>query len=339
MEEKKRFLIFFAYYACLALILFFGLGVILNYLMPFVVATAVALVSRLVSSKINTKINKDILSVIIVGLIYGLILLIAFFCFKSVLSHFRGALDYFLIYTKKAGEMLSRFLKSFKKDLAVYNRIIASLDGLTTKIFSSLSNNATDYAGKIPSLLLSFLVTVTASVYIAKDYTKLKKFIKGIIPQSIIEKTVVVKKITLEASKKLLFGYFLLFCITFFELSAAFLLLKVPYAVPLGFLVAIVDILPILGTGTVLIPWAVISFIGGKTVFGIMLILTYTVITVVRNFSEPHIIGKKFGLNPIFTLLCVFIGLKIGGVVGIIIVPLTVIVIIGYYKREMSEEN
>ena len=86
-------------------------------------------------------------------------------------------------------------------------------------------------------------------------------------------------------------------------------------------LIAALDILPILGTGGIMIPWAVVSFILGYTSLGIELLVTYFIVTVVRNYVEPRIVGAQLGLHPIITLISMFIGLRLFGFLGLFGLP------------------
>ena len=135
----------------------------------------------------------------------------------------------------------------------------------------------------------------------------------------------------------LITGYLILAFITFIIAFLWMFILKNQHPILIGFLIAVVDILPVLGAGTVLIPWAIICFISGSTAKGILLLAAYGTITFVRNFAEPKIIGKKLNVNPLLMLITIFVGLKIGGITGMFITPITVIVILTYYKQQMQE--
>ena len=132
---------------------------------------------------------------------------------------------------------------------------------------------------------------------------------------------------------KLLKGYAILMLMTFLELSAGFLILRVKYALLLSLLIAVIDILPVLGTGTVLIPWGIAEILFKNTGLGIGILVIYAVITVIRNFAEPKIIGRQIGINPLFTLLSMFIGIKLLGFAGVIIFPTALIVTVKYYSE------
>ena len=142
-----------------------------------------------------------------------------------------------------------------------------------------------------------------------------------------------IKKVFFSTVLKLLKSYFILMIITFAEIAATLYLLKIlgvyrtDYVILLSALIAVIDIVPIIGTGTIFIPWAVYSIIMNNLTMGIILLVSYLIITIVRNILEPKIIGDQVGASPIITLVFMYIGLKLFGIVGLISLPLLVIVI------------
>jgi len=110
-------------------------------------------------------------------------------------------------------------------------------------------------------------------------------------------------------------------------------LLGIDNAILIALIIAILDLLPVLGTGTVLIPWGIINIILGNYLIGVALIILYVVILIIRNIIEPKIISKQVGLHPLITLLCIFIGLKLFGFIGIIFLPLVTILVYNLYKE------
>ena len=115
--------------------------------------------------------------------------------------------------------------------------------------------------------------------------------------------------------------------------------MKIEYAFILAAAVAVIDLLPVLGTGTVLVPWSIILLAAGDTFKGIGILLLYLITVVVRNVAEPKVIGGQMGINPLFTLLAMFAGLKLFGFWGLFMFPIALIVIIKYYKNEMEREK
>jgi sporulation integral membrane protein YtvI len=122
---------------------------------------------------------------------------------------------------------------------------------------------------------------------------------------------------------KFIKAYTTLIIITFLELSLGFFILKVPNPFLAAAVVAFVDILPILGTGAVLLPWTIICFIFGNNAMGIGILILYIIITIVRQTLEPRVVGQQIGLHPVVTLICIFVGAQLLGVVGIFLLPVT----------------
>ena len=104
--------------------------------------------------------------------------------------------------------------------------------------------------------------------------------------------------------------------LTFTELSILFTVFGIEHAVLKASVIALLDILPILGTGGIMIPWGIISLVLGYTKLGIQLLIIYIIVTVVRNYMEPKIVGTQLGLHPIITLVSMFIGLRLFGFLG-----------------------
>ena len=106
-----------------------------------------------------------------------------------------------------------------------------------------------------------------------------------------------------------------------------FSILGVEYSLLLAVITAIIDVLPILGTGTVLIPWGIISLFQGNFVLGIGILVLYGVITLVRQIIEPKIVGDYIGLYPLVSLICMYVGLRLFGIVGLFLLPISVIML------------
>lgn len=125
----------------------------------------------------------------------------------------------------------------------------------------------------------------------------------------------------------------MLFLLTFAELSIGFLILRIPYAILLGLAITLFDILPVLGTGGFLLPWAAILFLIKNTPLAVGILVLYLIITVVRNIMEPRLVGKQIGLHPLATLMAMFLGLKLVGIVGMFLFPIGLTVILGCKRK------
>lgn len=120
---------------------------------------------------------------------------------------------------------------------------------------------------------------------------------------------------------------FLLSLITFFLALVGLLLLKVDYAVMMALLIVVVDILPILGTGSVLVPLGIISIANGNSGLGAGLIVLFLIITVVRRIIEPKVFSTNLGISPLAALVSVYLGFQLLGFIGLFIGPALVILL------------
>ena len=130
-------------------------------------------------------------------------------------------------------------------------------------------------------------------------------------------------------------SYVLIMLLTFAELSVLFSLFDIEHAVLKAGVIALLDILPILGTGGIMIPWAVTSLVLGYTRLGLELLLIYGIVTVVRNYVEPKIVGTQLGLHPIITLVSMFIGLRLFGFWGLFGLPVGISFL---WKQKMHKQ-
>lgn len=192
------------------------------------------------------------------------------------------------------------------------------LDGVNDGVMKKLSEAAMG----IPGICLKVLFTVIATVFMELDYHTMMAFLARQFPDKKRKLIFDCKKNMLHMFGGFVFSYGIILTLTFAELFAGLLLLRVEGALVIAFVIAVLDILPVLGTGTVLVPWGVIAIIVGDIRMGAGILVLYVVITVIRNVVEPKLVGKQIGLSPIVTLPCMFVGLKFFGIPGMIGAPL-----------------
>lgn len=122
------------------------------------------------------------------------------------------------------------------------------------------------------------------------------------------------------------------------------LILRIPYAVFVALAIAVFDILPVLGTGGILLPWAVVLIIIGNVPLAIGIFVLYVVVTAIRNTIEPKIVGRQIGLHPLATLIAMFIGLKFFGIIGVFVFPVTLAILANmekngmFYRKEQEKQ-
>ena len=204
---------------------------------------------------------------------------------------------------------------------AMRSNLNQELLGLIGSVAESVSGNLISFVGNVasflPNAVFSAVVAIISTYYIAVDRVKINCFFLSLFPKKIRPKLKRAKEIVANTVLKYLHAYGLLFGITFAELLITFSVLRTEYSFFLALLVAIVDILPLLGAGAVLIPWGVISLVSGDYRSGTVLLVGYAVITLVRQIIEPKIVGKFIGLSPLAALASMYIGLKTVGIIGV----------------------
>ena len=221
----------------------------------------------------------------------------------------------------------------------VRNNLDTELWSMFVSVADKLSGFLVNFLGKtvafIPNALFFTVVLIIATYYFAVDRVDISRSFLSLFPEKARPFLKRIKETVAETVGRYLRAYGTLFLITFVELLAAFFVLGVDYSFVLALVISIVDVLPVLGIGTVLVPWAAIAIVVGDYGFGIGLLITYAILTVVRQIIEPKIIGKFIGLSPITALASLYIGLKLMGIAGIFVFPIGAIVI----KRIIETER
>ena len=190
-----------------------------------------------------------------------------------------------------------------------------------------------------PETMLYIFVTVIASVYLSVRVDRLHTIIGNLIPKEKRERLSSIRRHAADTLRKYFKAYSLIYFITFGELFFGFTIMRVPYSLVLALLIALVDILPVFGVGTVLIPWAAVSLLLGNSVTFTSLLVLYGVITLVRQLAEPRIVGKSIGLDPLLTLFAMFAGFRIFGVLGMFVTPFLAVIAVGAFRQSSKEER
>ena len=196
--------------------------------------------------------------------------------------------------------------------------IITAFGDLLAEKMPSLIGSAAEL---FPKLLFFFTAFVFSAVYFLSDYEEIKEFCRKKLNNSTYFGISSVKKKTLETAYSFLKGYFIIMLLTFGELLLGFFILKVNYALLIAALTAVVDILPVLGVGSVLLPWALFAFAQGNVTRALGLCIMFVVINGVRRFAEPAILGKKAGLHPLLSMFCMYLGYSLFGIPGLLLFP------------------
>lgn len=202
------------------------------------------------------------------------------------------------------------------------DKLIPALTDYSAKAVSAFSN----LISKLPSVIVGIVFTVVSSVFISIDYTNVVSFLTRQLPKKVRTCFFEIKDFLVNTAFKLIKAYIILMAITFVELSVAFLLLRIPMAIPVAFLISLADFLPLIGTGGIMIPWILFEFLRSNHLMAISLTIVYAIVALVRNIAEPKIVGAQVGLHPLVTVMGMYIGGKLFGFLGIFILPALILV-------------
>lgn len=221
----------------------------------------------------------------------------------------------------EVGEKYEMFREEFN---AMVGEMLSSLAG-------ALSAKLPGVAGKLisamPSAFLFVLVTVIAGFYFCVEPGQVGKFLTAHLPRRLAEKIPSLRARAKAVSLRYLRAYLLILFVTFVQLFIGFLILRVRYAFLLSLLVAVVDFLPVLGVGTVLVPWAIIALLRKNFYLGFGLLILFAAVTVLRQIIEPRLIGKSLGVHPLAALIAGYAGWRWFGFLGMALGPVAVLAV------------
>ena len=180
----------------------------------------------------------------------------------------------------------------------------------------------------IPGFLIRLIITIISTFFFMIDYNKILVTLIDLIPKG--KENTVTNLVKYFKNTVLIYlkSYSLLFLLTFSELTIGFTILRIPYSPLIALLVAIFDILPILGVGGVLLPWAGVLLIMENIPLAIGMLVLYLIIIFIRNTLEPKLVGQQIGLHPLATLIFMYLGLRFLGLLGMFLFPVTLAVIV-----------
>lgn len=326
---------------------------------PFLIGFLLALAMRPMVSFFNRKLKMPrwlsvtVAIVLIVGVFGGLLTLIII---RIVAESNRLVQFINLNYEEWFGNIsaffrsdaLNRFIEQINSlyvDTGVQETVDRSMTSIgetvatfISGVLQNLGQGLLSFLGALPNVTISLLVAMLAAFFISKDWDIIAAWLGKRMPVKIVKAANAVWYDLHRA----LFGFvraqLILIAITTVLVIIGLFLLRVPYALTIGLLIGLVDLLPYLGTSVVFVPWIIYVFIDGNIALGIGLTVLYAVIMIARHLSEPKVYSSSLGLYPLVTLISLFIGLKLFGVIGLIIGPTLVIIGLSFHRSGVLED-
>lgn len=348
IDNKKQFIINVVYFSLILIIGYliakYVIGVMFPFVLGFVIAMALKPLIRWTHKKLN--LNNTVVSLIILLLFYSLIggglflLIVKLFTllkglFEDIPKMFQSDIQPLINqFTAWATDLFYKinpdiidFIQQFDEN------ILEQLGGIVSNFSTGAVNILTGMVTKLPSFFLSFLLTIVSSFFITIDYDKIVGFFNYQITEKNKRLFVAIKRNGIDVAVNFFKAYGILLTVTFIESAIGLSLLGINNAIGISLIIAAVDILPVLGTGTVMVPWAIIEFFNGNIGDAIGLAVLYAIITVIRQILEPRVVGDSIGLYPLVTLISMYLGVKYFGAIGLLGLPMVVTVVVKLHEE------
>lgn len=357
VEKRRSFIINMLYAAIWIGIGYLCIKYALGIVWPFVVSLFLAmLLQRPVNALTRkTPLKRGISSVIMVLLIVVLAGSVVGFIVVRIGMELADFFRFLIMKIEDAPSFASQIMQWFQNAIAflpdaLEQSATASFEGFVNRIlgletelnatqsaagggfdFSMLSSPLGAVWGtakQIPLFAAGLLVCIVSCCFMTADYHNLRDSILRQVKPDSQAAVVRAKQVTFSTIGKMGKSYSIIIGITFTEMVIGLCILKLcglytgGYIFAIALVTAVVDILPVLGTGTILIPWAVVSFCTGKIGFGIGLLVLYAIIGVIRQIVEPKLVSAQLGLPPYLTLAAMYIGTQLFGFLGLFLLPL-----------------
>lgn len=313
---------------------------VLGYFMPFVVGWLIAMLANPLVRFLERRVklvrkHGSVLIVVaalalVIGLGYFLVsrLLIQAFGLVKDLPEMYAAVSTVLEEFFQRFDELYRFLPSHVTQ--VWHDFTGNVEQMIGLLLQKVASPTVEVAGnvamKIPNAMVNVVVTILSSYFFLAERERILEFWKKYLPEGGGR---YYQKLQRDL-RQLISGYFLAqFKIMFMValiLLAGFVVLGIRYGLLLALLIAILDFLPLFGTGTVLLPWAAVKLLSGEYMLAAGLALLYVVSQVARQMAQPKLVGDSMGLPPLWTLFFLYLGFKLRGISGMILaVPLGIL--------------
>lgn len=343
---RKLVILFFS---LLAIYLSFKLAV---FYMPFLIAFIISLLLEpairffMKKCKLNRKISAIIVMLVVIGIILGLLA----WSISTLIAEGSNLLDNLGTYFTNASNLIQKFLGSENlKRLNIPDNVIVTIERSATELLNtaiswlnSFLKGFLEWITSIPTIGVYLVITFLSLYFICTDKVYIIDQVEHHLPEIWVKKLYKHLKEIIAVLGKYLKAEAVLVIISFFiSLIGLYIFkfagLKILYPLLYALGIAFVDALPIFGSGSIMIPWAIISACNGDITLAIAILSLWIVMSVIRQFMEPRIVGNHIGIHPIFTLIAMYTGFKISGVLGLFIGPIALIILKNLFGKMLDK--
>ena len=345
---RKFYFVLYIATTLLVVFLLFKLGI---FLFPFVLAFIFSMITQPIAKFINRKTHlsakvSTIISIVAFFLVlFGLISIVSIKFIEEIYNlskNLRGSSAQFNELWNKSLDQGFVYIDYLPKEF------ITQIQSYTGEFINFAARSATTFVNQtirfitsIPTLIVYTSITILSTLFMSLDKNDIVKFLEHQFPISWLNKIYNIKRDILSVFGSYLRAQLILVTICFFELLIALNLflslgLNVKYPLIFSIVISLIDALPILGAGAILIPWSIFSFITGDIKLGFAILILYVIVLAVRQLLEPKLISQKIGVHPLVTLVSMYSGFKLLGIVGFLIGPIVMIILKNVFSKELE---
>lgn len=328
------------------LLLVFVLPKLMAFFAPFVVGFVLSLIGLPLVHFLekNIKIRRKYGTVIIIVCVIALLVLACYGCGMALSIGLRSFMEYLptlyenaIVELSLAGEHLQAFFQRipYLKNLDLQN-MVTKLGEAAGDYFTNPNQPVVttigDFVSRIPDILVGIIMGLLSTYYFIADHEKLKQMIKRHTSAALQNRCRQIYDHILKAVGGYFKAQLKIMMVIYVIVFAGLMILRVRYAWLIGFGIAFLDMLPVFGTGTILIPWAIIKIFSGNYTTAIGMVILYVVTLVVHQLIQPKMVGDTVGMNTFATIFFMYIGYKLAGVIGMIIAIPIGMILVFFYK-------
>lgn len=331
---RKILLITMVLLSCYVIIMLFPLFA------PFFVAGAIAALMepmvRLFRRMLGKlKFKNALATMLAMIIIYGLVGIVSFnvvrVVVRELISLARSMPEIVRYISGRANELIVYVTENFAEFLPAnfddlfyssLQELIKTLTSFAGTITRSAAGGAFATAFTLPEVILTIVLTIMGTFYLSYDKERIFAFFRRSFPASVIRGAVSLKNNILSSVFGQVKSQLIVSALITVAVTAGLVIMRRPYGVIMGILIGVADALPVIGAGLFLITWSVLSFITGETVIGVGMLILYLFVILVRQVSEPRIVGHNLGLYPLATMMALYAGFKLMGFLGMLAGPI-----------------
>mgnify|MGYP004495428843 FL=1 len=323
---------------------------LIKYMWPIVVGWIIAMIANPLVKflerklKVVRKHGTAIVIIFVLAMVIGIIYLLLYALIKEGISFGRNFPDIYASVSENIASMINN-LRQNVTILPEKSRV------LLDDVADNLGKYINDFVGRIirdsrftigdasavvknvAEGLLMTVITILLSYFLTAEHENILEQYHKKMPESVKRGCFTIKKCVVSAFGGYFKAQFKIMCCVFTILMVGFLCMRIEYAILIAFIVSFVDFLPVFGAGAIMWPWCAYEVISGRYVTAVVLFIFYLICQVVRQVLQPKMVGDSIGISPLSTLIFMFFGYRIAGVIGMIIGIPVGMVLTSFYKE------